>query len=410
MGFQPLPRLNGHRHLPIAKGKYVVGTTDITTTGNLQMRCFYPTKLSTSSNDYLEGSNSWPHWLPSLEYADGYTRFKLSTGLPLVGRLFRFLISNPLCPTQHNSQVLNTGKPQPVVVFSHGMGAMRTTYSILLSELASNGNFVAAVEHKDGSGSATSNVDGTWTYEKKIQPNEDEYEIRNSQVNQRVKECELAYQLLHQLVSVDDSNPNVFQLHDPLPQEFLDSLRQAKLNLTEECYVSGHSFGGATALKSFYTSMNGNGQKMFKKALLFDSWLYPIRQEAEKLAQMDHADVGDNNVYFVNCQRFQGMKNIATMRHFEKEGNILTLKDTMHYAPCDIPTVMMGSWMRLPFTLLFGNNTDEAEGHGLPASKALDVCSQIAVSYFTAGNHLTPYLDSINDDYVIHGTSYMDST
>ena len=45
---------------------------------------------------------------------------------------------------------------------------------------------------------------------------------------------------------------------------------------------------------------SGNGQKMFKKALLFDSWLFPIREEAEKLAQTDHSDVGDNNVYFVN--------------------------------------------------------------------------------------------------------------
>lgn len=45
MGFQPLPRLNGRRHLPVATGKYVVGTTDIMTKGNLLMRCFYPTKL-----------------------------------------------------------------------------------------------------------------------------------------------------------------------------------------------------------------------------------------------------------------------------------------------------------------------------------------------------------------------------
>ena len=36
-------------------------------------------------------------------------------------------------------------------------------------------------------GAATRNVDGTFTYERKIQPNEIEYEVRNGQVNQRVK-------------------------------------------------------------------------------------------------------------------------------------------------------------------------------------------------------------------------------
>ena len=90
--------------------------------------------------------------MPSLEYAEGYLKFKLSTGVPLIGRFFRFLLHDPLCPTQQNSKVLKVDKAHPVVIFSHGMGAMRTTYSILLSELASNGNFVAAVEHKDGSG------------------------------------------------------------------------------------------------------------------------------------------------------------------------------------------------------------------------------------------------------------------
>ena len=108
--------------------------------------------FSCSSNDHLEESASWPHWLPSLEYAEGYLKFKLSTGMPLIGRLFRCLLHDPVCPTRQNSKVLNIDKPHPVVIFSHGMGSMRTTYSILLSELASNGNFVAAIEHKDGSG------------------------------------------------------------------------------------------------------------------------------------------------------------------------------------------------------------------------------------------------------------------
>ena len=36
----------------------------------------------------------------------------------------------------------------PVVVFSHGLTAMRSVYSLLHCDLASHGYIVAAVEHK----------------------------------------------------------------------------------------------------------------------------------------------------------------------------------------------------------------------------------------------------------------------
>ena len=142
---------------------------------------------------------------------------------------------------------------------------------------------------------------------------------------------------------------------------------------------------------------------MFKKALLLDSWMFPLRNEAEVLTKQTLRRPED--VLFLNCQRFQGPKNFQTMRHFETKGNILTLKDTLHYAPCDIPTVFMGSWVRVPFTWLF--RLSNAEQQALPASKALGVCSDIAVRYFTQSDSLKDYLAK-HDQYLIHGTSYMD--
>ena len=149
MGFQPLPSFNGKHHLPInLEGKYLVGTTDLMTSSNSSnvfLRCYYPVKSSTSATDCFEHADKWTPWLPSLQYADGYMRFKFSNGIPLVARLFRWLIHNPFCPIIKDAQVMKMDKPLPVIVFSHGMGAMRTTYSLLLTRLASEGYFVAAV-------------------------------------------------------------------------------------------------------------------------------------------------------------------------------------------------------------------------------------------------------------------------
>ena len=51
---------------------------------------------------------------------------------------------------------------------------------------------------------------------------------------------------------------------------------------------------------TFYDFRRSDGQSMFKKALLFDSWLFPLREEAEKLAKQNQSDASNKDVYFVN--------------------------------------------------------------------------------------------------------------
>ena len=123
MGFQPLPTTNGRRHLPFPRGQFVVGTVDIMTKTNLLMRCFYPTsKLSEVTR--TNACKSWPSWLPSLKYAEGYVNFKFSTGVPLLGRFFRWLVHDPLCPTIHNGTLLEKDHKTPTLIFSHGMSCL----------------------------------------------------------------------------------------------------------------------------------------------------------------------------------------------------------------------------------------------------------------------------------------------
>lgn len=62
------------------------------------------------------------------------------------------LSSAPLhVPAVLNAPVLDAKDSKaalPIVVFSHGLTAMRTIYSMVHCDLASHGYIVAAVEHK----------------------------------------------------------------------------------------------------------------------------------------------------------------------------------------------------------------------------------------------------------------------
>ena len=47
---------------------------------------------------------------------------------------------------------------------------------------------------------------------------------------------------------------------------------------------------------------------MFKKAILFDSWMFPLREEATYL--VSKRDI-KSELLFINCQRFQGRGGLS---------------------------------------------------------------------------------------------------
>ena len=103
------------------------------------------------------------------------------------------------------------------------------------------------VEHRDGSASCTLNSDGSWLFERKLNPDEDEYQMRNSQVNQRVGECEKAFHLLKNLN--DGQDWTSFAPSEEFKQSVISNL-----DLENGCVIAGHSFGSATTVKAMYSS------------------------------------------------------------------------------------------------------------------------------------------------------------
>merc|ERR1719391_45394 len=67
----------------------------------------------------------------------------------VTGKIFHWWSGNPRIP----ATVGDTPVPErlPLIVFSHGYTATRLAYSTLLTEIASHGYYVAAIEHGDGS-------------------------------------------------------------------------------------------------------------------------------------------------------------------------------------------------------------------------------------------------------------------
>ncbi|KAI8908503.1 platelet-activating factor acetylhydrolase [Gorgonomyces haynaldii] len=185
-------------HLPEYLGEYPVGCADIEPTdSNILVRLYYP---SVESEKKLK-------WLPKASfYAGGYGSFMM------VPKVFSYMFSAPImclfskpagdCPPIHDK----TPSKLPVIVFSHGLSGMRTTYSTLCGNLASCGFIVVAMEHGDGSGCITSRGDKVIEYEHpdltKILKEDREQYLRNwrkSQLAFRRQEIRHALELVKKL-------------------------------------------------------------------------------------------------------------------------------------------------------------------------------------------------------------------
>ena len=141
------------------------------------------------------------HRLPDTRYAVGYGDF-LKLPRALVHAVMKPLLGAVEVPDAFanapflSADVEATAAPKPdprqrlpVMVFSHGLGGMRTTYSAICTELASYGWVVAAVEHSDRSACLSVRDDGARIIEYFRSPVTEDRALRSEQLRRRVDEA-----------------------------------------------------------------------------------------------------------------------------------------------------------------------------------------------------------------------------
>ncbi len=216
-------------------------------------------------------------------------------------------------PARKNAPLLsspNTGSKWPLMIFSHGLGGNRNTYSHIVGSVASHGVVVITPEHRDGSApiSYVRNPDSlrkcdsqTVDYKRAPHtPTPETHEIRTKQLTTRMWEVGLIYDALLR-TEAGRTPKNINTSSTTLLPQF-----GGKLDMSRPGSVSfgGHSFGAATVaqfIKSVFYSPYSDAPADFvplytpdansevKKQitpqtplLLLDIWLLPLRSPSSR--------------------------------------------------------------------------------------------------------------------------------
>ncbi|KAF5690231.1 phospholipase A2 [Fusarium circinatum] len=274
-----LSRLSPIPAFPEYTGPYKVGTVDVEIPiselvapsaapegvdqiHTVQYRMFYPA-VPESREKHIS-------WLPNpqRQHLVAYTKF-LGIG-PMLAEFLSFLprhLHYTTIPAHKNAKLLESSaenKRWPTMIFSHGLGGCRNSYSYIAGSLASHGIVVICPEHRDGSavasfirvpekqnGTITSNGRIHVPYEKishDVSP--EVYQAREAQL--RIRCWELG--MIHQAMLAVDNGTRLTNLNRSTPS--LDQF-VGRCNIHEPGSIifAGHSFGAATMtqfLKSTY--------------------------------------------------------------------------------------------------------------------------------------------------------------
>lgn len=353
------------KKLPDPTGPFTVGCTDYMCiaenesgggeNGGSFIRFFYPVDKTAGPID----ESKYCFWMPREEYTTGLLKF-MKLPVWLLSQFFYWTVGSLRIPAVYNAPVYKPSnyslemQSLPCVVFSHGLGGNRLLYSTYCCDLASHGCFVACVEHRDESASATyilkekedSEITEEWIQYHPLQPSYNEFEFRNNQVHKRADECIYAHNLLEK-IHTGKFPHNLFKDSSILTQ------LKGRLDLSKVAVV-GHSFGGATTVLTLAKD------KRFRCGVALDVWMLPLGEEIFKY------DV-DQPLFFINTQAFHRWKeNMEPLKNFinkkPDQRPIIAIRWTKHMNQCDIPSVLPPYILRMTS---LGSKLDPSTAVGL---------------------------------------------
>ncbi|KAJ3417274.1 Platelet-activating factor acetylhydrolase [Chytridiales sp. JEL 0842] len=221
------------------------------------------------------GARKKTRWLPGPKgfYATGYGDF-MSLPRFITKTLLTGLMGKMKMPAYKEAELSKSDAlpaKLPLIIYSHGLAGTQTTYSTYCGNLASRGFIVLSLEHRD----TTAAYSARNAYKEKIpharptapNPGEtvDEYLIRyrTTQIKHRAAEVREALILLRKM----DGG-----------EEYENMLKTSVVSLKDRvdwnnCVVTGHSFGGATALAVMQDKEMG---ELFKGCIALDPWMFAV--------------------------------------------------------------------------------------------------------------------------------------
>jgi len=416
------------RALPTYTGPYPVGTMEIEVPAanprtfshitrdhkhllqleTVLMTVYYPVAYHDYNLKRRDSRFSRELWLgrPRVDMARGYCKFAGlgDWGLPLfVPAMFTKLpayrnapVAKYWAPTVNTKtegtrvKMMAGNRPEgaseepvfPLILFSHGLGGMRTMYSSVCGEFASYGFVVCAVEHRDGSGPRTyvnhpssglgsmsereksGHVDHT-DHERRrgydvmdyVFPKDNPYdttpsgekgvdkELRRAQVDLRMAELEEAYSLMQEInegkgQAVADRNMRRkgFQGASSRGLDGMDWSRwQGRMHL-DHVTACGHSFGAATVTEMLRHDDRFN---YISQGIIYDIWgagTAPADEEAPN--HRIHAPLlAINSEAFTywpsNFKLVESLIKEAQMEPAPSPAWLMTLRGTVHISQSD---------------------------------------------------------------------------